>query len=119
MEGNQMKIRAALDAVVAVGYPHNFQREAPHIRGYCYEITEAIEKCFAALSAPPRNCDVGTEEEQKYRFKAYCDKHFDLIEQRGCEGCPARNYIAGWGVPYCQLRWSQMPYEEGDNDGSK
>jgi len=64
-----------------------------------------------ALFAKPRNCDVGTEEEQKYRFKAYCDKHYDLTKHRGCEGCPARNYIAGWGVPYCQLRWSQMPYE--------
>ena len=55
--GNAAKMRAALEAVVKVGYPHNFQREAPHIRGYCYEITTAIEKCFAALSAPPRNCD--------------------------------------------------------------
>lgn len=55
--GNAAKMREALEAVVKVGYPHNFQREAPHIRGYCYEITTAIEKCFAALSAPPRNCD--------------------------------------------------------------
>ena len=70
-----------------------------------------------ALSVPPRNCDVGTDEEQKYRFKAYCNKHYDLIEHRGCEGCPARNYIAGWGVPYCQLRWAQMPYEAKKGGG--
>lgn len=56
--GNAAAIRSALEAVVKVGYPHNFQREAPHIRGYCYEITTAIEKCFAALSAPARNCDL-------------------------------------------------------------
>ena len=55
--GNSAKIREALEAVVKVGYPHNFQKEAPHIRGYCYEITTAIKKCFAALSSPPRNCD--------------------------------------------------------------
>lgn len=43
------KLREAVKAVVEVGYPHNFQYEAPHIRGYCYDITRAIDKCFAAL----------------------------------------------------------------------
>jgi hypothetical protein len=56
--GNAAAMYEALKAVVKVGYPHNFQHEAPHIRGYCYEITTAINKCFAALAAPPRNCDV-------------------------------------------------------------
>ena len=55
--GNAAKMREALEAVVKVGYPHNFQKESPHIRGYCYEITTAIKKCFDALSYPPRNCD--------------------------------------------------------------
>ena len=55
--GDCAKLREAVKAVVDVGYPHNFQREAPHIRGYCYDITRAIDKCFAALSTPPRNCD--------------------------------------------------------------
>ena len=55
--GNAAKMREALEAVVKVGYPHNFQKESPHIRGYCHEITTAIKKCFDALSSPPRNCD--------------------------------------------------------------
>ena len=55
--GNAAKMREALEAVVKVGYPHNFQKEAYHIREYCYEITTAIKKCFAALSSPQRNCD--------------------------------------------------------------
>ena len=55
--GNAAKMRDALEAVVKVGYPHNFQNEAQHIREYCYEITTAIKKCFAALSSPHRNCD--------------------------------------------------------------
>lgn len=55
--GNAAKMREALEAVVTVGYPHNFQNEAYHIREYCYEITTAIKKCFAALYSPPRNCD--------------------------------------------------------------
>ena len=49
--GNAAAMREALEAVVKVGYPHNFQKEAPHIRAYCYEITTAIKKCFAALAA--------------------------------------------------------------------
>lgn len=56
--GNAAEMYEALKAVVKVGYPHNFQHEAPHISGYCYEITTAIDKCFAALAASPRNCDV-------------------------------------------------------------
>ena len=55
--GDAAKLREAVKAVVDVGYPHNFQKEAPHIREYCYDITRAINKCFAALVAPPRNCD--------------------------------------------------------------
>ena len=56
--GNAAAMYEALKAVVKVGYPHNFQHEAPHICGYCYEITTAIDKCFAALAASPRNCDI-------------------------------------------------------------
>ena len=61
--GNAAKLREAVKAVVDVGYPHNFQKEAPHIRGYCYDITRAIDKCFAVLSAPPRNCDAFSKAE--------------------------------------------------------
>ena len=71
---------------------------------------DLVEKVKAALEEPKRNCDVGTADEQKYRFKEYCDRHFDKIKH-GCKECPARDYIKGWGVPYCQLRWAQMPYE--------
>ena len=45
------KMREALEAVKRVGYPHNFQREAYHIRSYCEEITAAIRKCMDALAA--------------------------------------------------------------------
>ena len=104
--GNAAKMREALEAVVKVGYPHNFQNEAQHIREYCYEITTAIKKCFAALSAPPRNCDVCTAEEQSARFDAHCRKHM------GCFACPLREKDGG--VPkHCEFEWSQMPYENG------
>lgn len=73
--------------------------------------TDAAIAVEAALSSPPRNCDVGTTEEQKHRFKEYCDRHFDWIKY-GCKNCPARSCIEGWDTPYCQLKWAQMPYED-------
>ena len=101
--GNAAAMREALEAVVKVGYPHNFQKEAPHIRAYCYEITTAIKKCFAALSAPPRNCDVGTEEEQFKRFNKFCFP----IKCRECKLYTEEELYD------CIFRWAQMPYEKG------
>ena len=101
--GNAAAMREALEAVVKVGYPHNFQKEAPHIRAYCYEITTAIKKCFAALSAPPRNCDVGTEEEQFKRFHKFCFH----IKCRECKLYTEEELYD------CIFRWAQMPYEKG------
>ena len=100
--GNAAKMRDALEAVVKVGYPHNFQKEAYHIREYCYEITTAIKKCFASLASPPRNCDVGTADEQLKKFIAFC-------LSRKCNECPFVSSTYG----ECGVRWSQMQYEEG------
>jgi hypothetical protein len=73
--------------------------------GYYDKILGIIE---AALSAPPRNCDVGTAEEQAERQKAYCRKHFTPDQLGGnCRQCPLKDR-RGWS---CQLAWAQMPYE--------
>ena len=62
----------------------------------------------AALDLPPRNCDVGTAEEQTERFVAKCTRH------AYCTPCPVH---AAWGAflegkpKSCQLIWAQMPYE--------
>ena len=92
--GNAAKMREALEAVVKVGYPHNFQREAPHIRGYCYEITTAIEKCFAALAEPPRNCDMPEVAE---------GKPIDLAEQawRVFKRSHKDSYLDAYGLLRC------------------
>jgi hypothetical protein len=107
--GDCAKLREAVKAVVDVGYPHNFQREAPHIRGYCYDITRAIEKCFAALAAPPRNCDVGTVGQQDERFTAICNRHFRAVGL--CDkSCPCRGFNMIGGA--CPIVWGQLPYVE-------
>lgn len=60
-----------------------------------------LEIIDAALAAPPRNCEVGTAEEQAERFKfAKCDK---LPKCRPWGECCLT----------CFAKWAQMPYEEG------
>jgi len=58
----------------------------------------------AALAAPPRNCDVGTIEEQSERKIKFCHN------QRGCANCP---FSESTTLTLCALAWAQMPYEEG------
>ena len=55
----------------------------------------------AALAEPPRNCDVGTPEEQSARMAKFC--------RPMCSGCQFNNME---GIE-CQFAWAQMPYEEG------
>ena len=67
----------------------------------------------AALAKPPRNCDVGTAEEQHQRFIDYCN---------ACNcpmGCIHRKEFIGMldtqcaSMLKCYIRWSQMPCKEG------
>ena len=76
------------------------------------DIRKAHEAVNAALSAPPRNCDVGTAEEQAERFYAFCGYH---RFQSGIKGmcsslCPC---IRCHDMCNCITTWSQMPYDEG------
>lgn len=63
----------------------------------------------AALSAPPRNCDVGTAEEQTKRLRKLCEKY-----KPTCRGCPCYTNIH---EENCWLKWAQMPYREGEANG--
>ena len=58
----------------------------------------------AALAAPPRNCDVGTAEEQVKRFMRYCNSRV----------CNRRDCACGYEELFrhkCALKWAQMPYK--------
>lgn len=72
------------------------------------EIANALDKAKAALSAPPRNCDVGTAEEQAERYGRYCDTF--TRDGMHCETCPCCGKI-----PFgkCEFAYAQLPYEEG------
>ena len=75
---------------------------------------------ISALATPPRNCDVGTSDEQAERFENFCLEHIGCAEETGgrhCIGCPlekASRHI----TQKCELYWAQLPYVEkegGDN----
>lgn len=60
----------------------------------------------AALAAPPRNCDVGTAEEQAQRFQDFCDdSQVDEDYTSICARCTLRR------ERNCGLAWAQLPYE--------
>ena len=103
MEASNVKaMRKALsDACYAM---HNFLKTK---YGGFDEMAKALDKAKFALAAPPRNCDVGTPEEQSARFDAHCRKHM------GCLTCQLREKDGS--VPkHCEFAWAQMPYEEGE-----
>jgi len=107
MEGNQMKIREAIEEILLICYKAGAR--------YGYDVACGLIKSKAkkALSEPPRNCDVGTAEEQSDMFMEFCKKH--------AKGCGLGYGSKGIGHPKvtcpafkgmeCAIVWSQMPYE--------
>ena len=64
------------------------------------QIQYVIDKAGEALEKPPRNCDVGTPDEQCERHNRWC------YHERNKE-CAAIECVL------CFAKWAQMPYEEG------
>ena len=100
--GNAAKMREALENIAEYAKAAACHTEDAHLLGYLNQIAMWAED---ALSAPPRNCDVGTPEEQVERFQWFCDT-------RPCDGCTLKNKVNE--TLDCAIHWAQMPYEEGD-----
>lgn len=100
--GNYAAMREALKATLDLFWDfHNANRSPQSNQAYA-----VIRKIKAALSAPPRNCDVGTAEEQQARHCAWCRKH-------GIDGDNKVNCAhPDMSCDLCTLRWAQMPYVE-------
>lgn len=77
----------------------------------------------AALALPPRNCDVGTAEEQYKRYSAFTSKWTpcSFNGHARCAGdCPVNKILErdGSGDLQCPFVWAQMPYrKEKRNEG--
>ena len=71
------------------------------------DIRKAHEAVDAAISDPPRNCDVGTPEDQSKRFRSFCLNHTSASDvDMECCRCHLEKVHA-----MCELAWAQMPYE--------
>ena len=94
--GNAAAMREALsDACYAM---FNFLKTQ---NGGYEEMAKALDKAKAALADPPRNCDVGTADEQVRRHLEWCERN-----AYKCQSTPS--------CAVCLAEWEQMPYEEGD-----
>ena len=107
--GNSAKMREALRQVsrVAVEMTCKTVTGEPEDRKTVDEW--ALRLCdivSAALASPPRNCDVGTDEEQSRRYEELCDRH-TCGSRCSASGCPMYEHDCS---PFA---WGQMPYEEG------
>lgn len=103
--GNVAAMRAALERIV--GWCEGCHADA--CEKVCRpELTsESIHAALAALSAPARNCDVGTAEEQAERHERFCAAHYkaDAVDAQ-CFGCPASDKKE----TDCEFVWGQLPF---------
>ena len=110
MEVNNMKaMREEVSALLA--WAENNLRLSPDLlkegTRECCEFVVAC--CKSALAEPPRQCDVGTADEQNNRHGVWCSKH-DVNGDMEAD-------CANNACSQCILKWGQMPYEEGATDG--
>ena len=101
--GNKAAMRDACANIAEYARAATCHTDDSHLLGYLYQIERWAE---SALAAPPRNCDVGTDEEQSRRYEELCDRH-TCGSRCSASGCPMYEHDCS---PFA---WGQMPYEEG------
>ena len=110
MEANNMRaMREALEALLNLAYEvedANSDVGAPRTSMPTKFVIDTVK---TALAARPRNCDVGTVDEQAKRYMNFCRNHTK------CTECPCASRTQSNSK--CEFEWSQMPYEEGGNSG--
>ena len=99
--GNAAKMREALDKI---GNILLYMKECSGSEQTARYATESLDIMHAAIASPPRNCDVGTAEEQTKRLRKQCEKF-----KPSCKGCPCYGDIH---KENCWLKWAQMPFVE-------
>ena len=77
------------------------------------EVKAAQDMAKAALAKPPRNCDVGTAEEQEKRFNSFCKTHLSGTRSICSAQCPR---VGCRSMFHCLTKWLQMPYEVGGEE---
>jgi len=115
VEGNVNAIREALEAMNRIDtrglkrFLRGLVETDVFDGGLINKTISAVEEARRALAAPPRNCDVGTADEQIARFNEFCDSEWQDSGSANCGNCPL--WVSGRIGHDCQIRWGQMPYE--------
>ena len=104
--GNAAKLREALETTIEALCKRCKENECKVWR--TQDACEAYRKARAALAEPPRNCDVGTAEEQSRRMHEFCDSHGHGFDGQKCYSCENCRFIS---IDRCELAWAQLPYE--------
>lgn len=105
--GNAAKLREALERLrewAALDLNENTYIEQKS-GNYLKLIKGVLKIANAAISAPPRNCDVGTPGEQADRMLEFCGR------KGKCTRC--EHHKVGTMFRECTLRWAQTTYKEG------
>ena len=79
------------------------------------DANKAMDYYHVAVAAPPRQCDMGTAEEQSRRMHAFCDSHGHGFDGQ-CYSCENCRFLP---IYRCELAWAQLPYESEAENGSK
>lgn len=111
--GNAAAMREAMERAVD---ELDYIQQSVNPDGITISASRALRDCRAALSAPARNCDVGTAKEQMKRFVRFCRERVGQCSNSS--NCPAHHPCNEFATTYCQLVWAQMPYapaEGGDH----
>ena len=104
---NAAKMREALSRIL--GITDHLQTRFAIPKFASEEILELKQIAESAISATPRNCDVGTVDEQLDRYGLFCQNKCPICENRfSCHICGERYRMK------CMVAWAQMPYEEGE-----
>jgi len=90
--GNAAAMREALESILSILKGFDFENQNAPTPDDLNCVHSAIGIANAALSAPPRNCDVGTAEKQEERYHATGEVYHTLTLTNA-------------------LEWAQMPYE--------
>jgi hypothetical protein len=95
--GNSTKMREALEKI------RNAITADERVAKTSLSLFDISSIVMDALSAPPRNCDVGTAAEQSKRFCAFCRAQ----HAEPCDGCAC---FEASRKGRCEFAWAQMPY---------
>ena len=112
MEGNRLKMREAIESAIGLCIDAieggEYMGEGPD------PAFEKIKKVLsAAVAEPARQCDVGTPEEQRKKFRLFCESHKPTESEFTEAGellCPASGCELGvCNYGQCALKWAQTP----------